>query len=101
MDKAFDSLSWKFLIKALRFFNFENSLIKWIEIIYTNSCACNINNGYTIKYFNLGKGVRQGDPISLYLFILAIEVLSLNILQNQNISGIKCKDTVVKIFSIC
>ena len=51
MEKAFDSLSWRFLYKTLNFFNFEESFIHWINILYTNSCASLINNGCMTKFF--------------------------------------------------
>ena len=34
-----------------------------------------INGGFITPYFNLEKGSHQGDPISAYMFILALEVL--------------------------
>ena len=41
-EKAFDSLGWNFLLKTLKSFNFGESFIKWVSILYTNisSCAC-------------------------------------------------------------
>ncbi len=42
----------------------------------------------TTKRFNCDRGVRQGCTISLFLFLLAVELLSLNILQNPTLKGI-------------
>ena len=39
--------------------------------------SCVLNRGFTTKCFNLEKAARQGDPISAYLFILALEILFL------------------------
>ena len=46
-----------------------------------------INGGYTTKYFRLEREARQGDPISAYLFILALEIFFFNQF-NKNIDGI-------------
>ena len=35
-----------------------------------------VNGGYTTQYFHLESGAQQGDPISAYIFILTLEVLS-------------------------
>ena len=47
-----------------------------------------INGGHTTTYFRLESGARQGDPISPYLFILALELFFILIKSNKNIHGI-------------
>jgi hypothetical protein len=86
--KAFDSVNWVFLKETLKKFNFGESFIRWVEIFYNNISSCVINNGVTSKYFQLHQGVRQGDPLSPYLFILIVEILASIIRKSDNIKGI-------------
>ena len=96
-EKAFDSIEWNFIFKALETFNFGNELIKWIKIFYNDVYSCIINNGKTTPYFKVGRGVRQGDPLSPYLFIICTELLSISIRNNNKIKGIKLGDTEIKL----
>ena len=69
-----------------------------MQVLSRDAKACVINNGFTTNYFNLCKGVRQGDSISPYLFNKAIEVLALNIINNNQIKGININnDLIIKI----
>ena len=86
VKKAFDSLDHKFLISFLNKFGFGQNLTSCIEIILKNEESSVINGGITTKYFKLNRGPRQGDPISAYLFILALGVLFLLIKENPRIN---------------
>ena len=91
-EKAFDSVSWSFIQKALTFFNFNEDIKKWVQTFYTNANTCvTVNNHYS-KWFNISRGVRQGDPLSPYLYLICAEVLSLMIRENQQIKGIKISE---------
>ena len=92
-EKAFDSIEWEFLKKALLGFNFGPSVCKWFEIFYSKAKSCVINNGNISHFFNLGRGCRQGDPLSPYLFIIGVELLALQLKENPNIHGVIIKDT--------
>ena len=54
-----------------------------------NRGLCVINGGKTTPYFKLERGTRQGDPISAYLFIIALEVVFSLIKANPNIEGLQ------------
>ena len=54
-------------------------------MLLPNQESCVINGCSTTLYFKLEKGVRQGDPISAYLFIIVLEIIFVIIKSNANI----------------
>ncbi|XP_058726377.1 uncharacterized protein LOC131597717 [Vicia villosa] len=95
ITKAFDTLSWKFLLRVLKSFGFGNVLCSWIHSILV-SAQLSINiNGSQHGFFNCTRGVRQGDLLSPLLFCLAQDVLSRglsNLVNQDSLSLIKASD---------
>ena len=89
LEKAFNSLDHDFLVNVLNRFGFGSNFISWIKLLLNSQQSCVINGGNNTSYFNLEKGARQSDPVSAYLFILALEVFFVFIKSNENIKGIE------------
>ena len=75
-------------MKTLNSFNFGTSIKQWISTFCTNVESAVINNGYATNWFQPSKGVRQGCPLSPYLFILSAEILSIRIRSDPTVKGI-------------
>ena len=73
--------------QLFRSLGFGPELIWWVRTLHHESCF--INNGLATDFFSLERGVRQGDRLSPYSFVVAVETLALAIRQNPEIIGIK------------
>ena len=88
IEKSFNSLDHTFLTSALEKYGFGKSFISWVKILLKNQESCVLNGSTTTRYFQLGRVARQGDPISAYLFILALEILFHLIRSKSEIKGL-------------
>ena len=77
LDKTYDRLKWPFIEESLKFFQVPPTLITLImNMISSTRCSFQWN-GCTLPEVIPSRGVRQGDPLSPYLFILCLERLSI------------------------
>nr|GEU77251.1 RNA-directed DNA polymerase, eukaryota [Tanacetum cinerariifolium] len=65
-EKAFDSIRWDFLDDVLKNFGFGGKWCNWIQSCLNSSRGSILINGNPTKEFNFQKGLKQGDPLSLF-----------------------------------
>ena len=85
--KAFDSVAWCFLEWILNQMGFPRQWISWILSCVSSAAASILINGSPTKPFKLHRGLRQGDPLSPFLFNLIVEALSL-VIQKATKQGL-------------
>ena len=88
-EKAFDTLEWSFLHQTLEIFNFGPKIRTWVSTLYNNIESGVMNGGYMTNYFKVFRGVRQGCPLSPFLFVIAVEILALKLRHDPDCKGIK------------
>lgn len=89
LRKAFDTVNRSFLFDLLELFKFPPKFIGWIKACITTAMFSVKVNGALARYFNGARGLRQGDPISPYLFVLAMEALSMILHKGASQNGFK------------
>lgn len=75
LEKAFDRLEWSFIRDTLKLFRFPSQLDSLIMSCVSTTSISILFNGGTLDAFQPLRGIRQGDPLSPYLFILCMKVL--------------------------
>nr|GEW30673.1 RNA-directed DNA polymerase, eukaryota [Tanacetum cinerariifolium] len=76
--KAYDSVRWDYLLDVLEAFGFGNKWRSWIRGIFNSNRASILVNGSPSNEFSCFRGLKQGDPLAPYLFILIMESLHLS-----------------------
>jgi hypothetical protein len=93
---AFDNINQAYMFRILQSYGFPENIVKRVKMMYNNCQATVIVNSETAGTFPLESGVKQGDPLSAYLFILALNPLLKLILADRDIEWIKMQNFEAK-----
>lgn len=75
LEKAYDKLEWSFIRDTLIWFNLPRNLIELIMSYILSVSTSILFNGGALDNFMPTRGIRQGDPLSLYIFIMCMNYL--------------------------
>ncbi|CAL1354459.1 unnamed protein product [Linum trigynum] len=88
IEKAFDNVSWECLFNVMDKLGFSAKWHKWIKGDLCSPMISILVNGEAHGYIRASKGVCQGDPLSLAIFVLIMDILSFMIMKLRNVNGL-------------
>ena len=77
IEKAYDQINWNCILKVLQKMGFGAKWVNWIKRCITVASIYVMINGSPEGFFNNTIGLRQGDPLSPYLFVIGMKIFSI------------------------
>jgi retron-type reverse transcriptase len=85
-EKVFDRIEHQAIIEVLKHKGFGEKWLKWMTMIMNSGTSAILLNGVHVKVFHYRRGVREGNPLSPLLFVLAADLLQ------SIVNSAKCND---------
>ncbi|XP_026451485.1 uncharacterized protein LOC113351766 [Papaver somniferum] len=87
ISQAYDSVSWEFLIKVLQKYGFSSNWCAWLITLLESAKVSVMVNGGPCGFLSVGRGLKQGDPLSPILFVLMSLTRLLQLLDDYQASS--------------
>lgn len=95
--KAFDTIRWSLIDRALDLFGFGENIISAVKTLFSGIKTCIYNSGFSSGFFYPTRGIRQGCCCSPFLFDIAVELLAILVRKSEEIKGICISNQPIKI----
>lgn len=82
-SKAYDMVEWGCLFRVMLCMGFPEEFVHLVTLLFQDAAASVKVNGQLSPLFNIKRGVRQGCPIALYLFLIIAEVLNTIVMEEM------------------
>ena len=86
--KAFDSINHDYIQAVLKIFNFGDNICEWVKLFFNDTKGRILMEGHKTDKISLEQGVLEGDIISPFIFIIAVEILLIKITKSKIIKGV-------------
>lgn len=88
-EKTYDTVNWNFLFDMQRKFGFGAKLVEWMKTCVSTARILVIVNGSPTEEFSSQEGLRQGDPLSVFLFNIVAEALNILLTRAKDLGLMK------------
>jgi hypothetical protein len=89
IEKAFDIMEWPFILNVLRLHGFSSTWINWVSQCISTPTFSFLINGSPFGNIKSSRGLRQGDPLSPFLYIIGADVLSRLLQRAESLGSLK------------